>query len=316
MQRVWIDPEAPGTGPPSETADSGETRETTEGQLPEAERVRRERAREYSTGVVAYATDAAARVLACALSGALWVVRTGEGAPVRVRTAGPVVDPRPSPDGRLVAYVTGGSHVVALEDGKDRQLAAPEGPDVTYGLPEYVAAESMGRTRGYWWAPDSRHILVARVDTSGVERRHISDPAHPDQPPRTVAYPSAGTANADVSLHIVPVTASGAAAAPVPVAASGERRVEVAWDRAAYVYLVSAGWDGHGPLIGVQSRDQRTLRTLAVDPGTGATRMLHERTDPAWTEIVRGIPARTASGALVLPEDTSGTRHLSVGAPP
>ncbi len=97
------------------------------------------------------------------------------------------------------------------------------------------------------------------------------------------------------------------------MAASGERRVDVAWDRATYTYLVSAGWDSHGPLIGVQTRDQRSLRTLAVDPGTGATRTLHERTDPAWTEVVPGTPARTASGALVLPEDTPGTRHLNVG---
>ncbi|MEV5593836.1 prolyl oligopeptidase family serine peptidase [Streptomyces sp. NPDC052496] len=275
----------------------------TEEELPEAERLRRERAREHSTGVVAYATDATARVGACALSGALWVVRTDDCAPCHVPTAGPVVDPRPSPDGRLVAYVTDGSlHVVALEDGTDRQLAAAEGPDVTYGLPEYVAAESMGRTRGYWWAPDSRHLLVARVDTSSVARRHISDPARPEQPPRVVAYPSAGTANAEVTLRVVPVAA-----------ASEGQHVEVAWDRAAYEYLVSAGWDAHGPLIGVQSRDQRTLRTLAVDTGTGATALLHERTDPAWTEIVPGTPARTASGALVVPEDTPGTRHLSVG---
>ncbi|GCD39448.1 peptidase [Streptomyces chrestomyceticus JCM 4735] len=313
-ERVLIDPVALRADPAAGTA------KAAEGRLPEAERVRRERAREYSTGVVAYAADAAARVVTCALSGALWVVRTDGGAPVHVPAAGPVVDPRPSPDGRLVAYVSGGSlHVIALEDGRDRPLAAPEGPDVTYGLPEYVAAESMGRSRGYWWAPDGRHLLVARVDTSGVERRYLSDPAHPERPPRAVAYPSAGTANAEVSLHILPVTASGPvpASGPVapsgPVAASGERRVDVAWDRATYTYLVSAGWDNHGPLIGVQTRDQRTLRTLAVDPGTGATRTLHERTDPAWTEIVPGTPARTASGALVLPEDTPGTRHLNVG---
>ncbi|GCD47542.1 S9 family peptidase [Streptomyces paromomycinus] len=365
VERVLIDPVALGADPAAETAKITEAAESTqagEGRLPEAERVRRERAREFSTGVVAYAADAAARVVACALSGALWVVRTDGGAPVHVPAAGPAVGPRPSPDGRLVAYVTGGSlHVVALEDGKDRQLAAPEGPDVTYGLPEYVAAESMGRSRGYWWAPDSRHLLVARVDTSGVERRYISDPAHPERPPRAVAYPAAGTANAEVSLHILPVAASRAVAPSGAVAASravaptgtvaasravaptgtvaasravaasgtvaasravapsgsaadaGERRVDVAWDRAAYTYLVSAGWDNHGPLIGVQTRDQRTLRTLAVDPGTGATRTLHERTDPAWTEIVPGTPARTASGALVLPEDTPGTRHLNVG---
>ncbi len=289
-ERVIVDPASLGGEPDSE------------GRLPEAERARRERAREHATGVVAYATDAAARVVAFALSGALWAVRTDRGAPFPVPAAGPAVDPRPSPDGRYVAYVTGGAlHVVGLEDGKDRQLAAPEGPDVAYGLPEYVASESMGRTRGYWWAPDSRRILVARVDTSHVARRYISDPAHPEQAPRAVPYPSAGTANADVSLHVVAVDGSEAP------------RVEVGWDRAAYEYLVSAAWDGHGPLVGVQSRDQRTLRTLAVDEATGATEVLHERTDAAWVEIVPGTPARTASGALVLPEDTPGTRHLRVG---
>ncbi|WP_033022563.1 S9 family peptidase [Streptomyces rimosus] len=289
-ERVIVDPALLGGEPDSE------------GRLPEAERARRERAREHATGVVAYATDAAARVVTFALSGALWAVRTDKGAPFPVPAAGPAVDPRPSPDGRYVAYVTGGAlHVVGLEDGKDRQLAAPEGPDVVYGLPEYVASESMGRTRGYWWAPDSRRILMARVDTSGVARRYISDPAHPEQAPRSVPYPSAGTANADVSLHIVAVDGSEAP------------RVEVGWDRAAYEYLVSAAWDGHGPLVGVQSRDQRTLRTLAVDEATGATEVLHERTDAAWVEIVPGTPARTASGALVLPEDTPGTRHLRVG---
>ncbi|WP_167538345.1 S9 family peptidase [Streptomyces albofaciens] len=289
-ERVIVDPLLLGGEPDSE------------GRLPEAERARRERAREHATGVVAYATDAAARVVAFALSGVLWAVRTDEGAPFRVPAAGPVVDPRPSPDGRYIAYVTDGAlHVVGLEDGEDRRLAAPEGADITYGLPEYVASESMGRTRGYWWAPDSRRILVARVDTSGVARRYISDPAHPERAPRVIPYPSAGTANADVSLHIV------------AVAGSGSPRVEVAWDRAAYEYVVSAAWDGHGPLVGVQSRDQRTLRTLAVDESTGATEVLHERTDAAWVEIVPGTPARTASGALVLPEDTPGTRHLVVG---
>jgi dipeptidyl-peptidase-4 len=25
---------------------------------------------------------------------------------------------------------------------------------VTFGLAEFIAAEEMGRTRGYWWSPD------------------------------------------------------------------------------------------------------------------------------------------------------------------
>ena len=268
------------------------------GAVPEEERLRRERTRERSGGVVTYAADDAVRLVAFALSGALWAVRTDGGAPFSVPAAGPVVDPRPSPDGRHIAYVSRGSfHVVGL-DGTDRRLARPEGPEISYGLAEYVAAESMHRLRGYWWAPDSRHLLVARVDTGPVARRYLSDPSDPAKPPRSIPYPAAGTPNADVTVQLHSL--------------DGER-IDVRWDRAAYEYLVDAGWDVHGPFLAVQSRDQRTLRMLAVDPATGATALLHERTDPAWVELVSGTPARTASGALVLPEDAGDTRYLTVG---
>ncbi|MFG2533038.1 prolyl oligopeptidase family serine peptidase [Streptomyces sp. NPDC048516] len=268
------------------------------GVVPEEERLRRERARERSVGVVSYATDSAARLVAFALSGALWAVRTDGGAPFSVPAAGPVVDPRPSPDGQHIAYVSRRCfHVVDLS-GADRRLAAAEGPDVSYGLAEYVAAESMNRMRGYWWAPDSRHVLVARVDTSLVERRYIGDPADPTKPPRAIPYPAAGTPNAEVTLRILSLEGAW---------------VDVEWDHAAYEYLVDAGWDAHGPYLAVQSRDQRIVRTLSVDPATGATTVLHERTDPAWVELVDGTPARTASGALVLAEDDGDTRYLTVG---
>ncbi|MGX1975581.1 prolyl oligopeptidase family serine peptidase [Streptomyces kronopolitis] len=268
------------------------------GEVPEEERLRRERARERAAGVVSYAADGAARLVAFALSGALWAVRTDGGAPFSVPAAGPVVDPRPSPDGRHVAYVSRRClHVVDLA-GTDRQLARAEGPEISYGLAEYVAAESMHRMRGHWWAPDSSRLLVARVDTGPVERRYLSDPADPTKPPRAIPYPAAGTPNADVTVQLLSLDGG---------------RTEVRWDRAAHEYLVDAGWDAHGPFLAVQSRDQRVLRTLAVDPATGATEVLHERTDPAWVELVPGTPARTASGALVLPEDDGDTRYLTVG---
>ncbi|MEU8682374.1 alpha/beta fold hydrolase [Streptomyces sp. NPDC048611] len=268
------------------------------GAVPEEEKRRRERAREQSVGVVSYAADEAARLVAFALSGALWAVRTDGGTPFSVPAAGPVVDPRPSPDGRYIAYVSSRClHVVDLE-GADRQLARAEDLEISYGLAEYVAAESMHRLRGYWWAPDSRRLLVARADTSPVQRRFIGDPADPTQPPQAIRYPAAGSANAEVTLQLLSL--------------EGER-VEVDWDRKAYEYVVAAGWDGHGPFVTVQSRDQRIVRTLTIDPETGATEVLHERTDPAWVEIIGGTPARTASGALVLHEDDGDTRYLTVG---
>lgn len=129
----------------------------------------------------AYATDRDVRVVAHLLDGSLWTVRTdGGGPPRRIPTAGPVRDPRPSPDGTLIAYVARGALRVVGTDGTgDRPLAVPESADITYGLPDHTAVESIGRTRGHWWSPDGDALLVARVDTSGVERRWLSDPSIP-----------------------------------------------------------------------------------------------------------------------------------------
>lgn len=286
-ERVLADPArlpaAPGGPPPEELA-------------------RRERTRERSAGVVAYATDAEARTAVFALDGRLWIVDTAGGGPRPVPTPGPVTDPRPDPAGRRIAYVSGGAlHVVDPATGTDRVLASPEGPDVGYGLAEYAAMESMGRLRGHWWAPDGSRLLVARVDESAVRRWWLADPAHPERPARSRRYPVAGTANAEVRLFVITL--------------EGERH-EVVWDRAAYEYLATAGWDAHGPLLTVQSRDQRTADVLAADPGTGATTLLHRHRDPAWVELVPGTPARTASGALVHARDDAGTRRLCVGGEP
>jgi dipeptidyl-peptidase-4 len=265
----------------------------------EEELARRERARDLTSGVTAYAVDGAAELAVFSLDGALWGVRTSGGDPFQVPAAGPVDDPRPSPDGRLIAYVTGGAvHVLSADGAADRQLAAPESPEVTYGLTDHVSAESIGRMHGYWWAPDSRALLVARTDTRAVRRRYLADPSEPHLPPRVQRYPAAGSANADVSALVLRLDGSS---------------VEVDWDREESEYLVDARWDPHGPLVTVQSRDQRTVRTLAVDPADGSTRVLAEQRDDRWVGLLPGAYRRTASGALVLPRESEDTRRLEVG---
>jgi dipeptidyl-peptidase 4 len=275
------------------------------GDVPEAERVRRERARETAAGIVAYSADADCRTVAFALDGRLWVLRVGDdpcapaGVPEPVRAAGAVTDPRIDPTGQRVAYVTGRAlHVTELADGTGRLLAAPEHDDVSYGLAEHVAAESMCRFRGYWWAPDGQRLLAARVDNSPVQRWWIADPADPARPPRAVRYPAAGTANADVTLHVLRLDGS---------------RTEITWDRGAHEYLTAAEWDSQGPLLSVQSRDQRTVMVLAADAVTGQTTPLHTERDEAWVELALGTPARTSAGDLVTVSDRDGSRRLVVG---
>lgn len=274
----------------------------TPGEVPPEERARRERARERSSGVAAFAADADCRTAVFALDGRLWAVDADGGTPRPLPSAGAVVDPRPDPTGARVAYVSAGAlRVVGVDGVADRTLATPEGPGVSWGLAEHVAAESMHRLRGHWWAPDGSRLLAARVDESGVGRWWIADPAHPDRPPRSMAYPVAGTPNAEVSLWLFDLEGG---------------RTEVVWDRAGFEYLVDVAWDAHGPLLTVQSRDQGTLRVLTADPATGVTSLLHEQCDPAWVQIVPGTPARTASGVLVHTLDDGDTRRLTVGGEP
>ena len=120
----------------------------------------------------------------------------------------------------------GALRVIDLATGEDTVVAQEDG--VTFGLAEFVAAEEMGRSRGYWWSPDGSRLLVARVDESAVARWHIADPANPDTAPGEVAYPAAGTAERRR------VAAARHPARPPSHARGASASAEVTgWDRAA-----------------------------------------------------------------------------------
>ncbi|MEU1126206.1 prolyl oligopeptidase family serine peptidase [Streptomyces sp. NPDC005899] len=264
------------------------------------ERARRERLREGSAGIVGYAVDEAAELAAFALSGKAYVAELRAGTARALPVPGPVLDPRPSPDGRHVAYVCRGAlRVMGAEGADDRAVAEPEDEHTSYGLAEFVAAEEMSRYRGFWWSPESDRLLVARVDDSAVRRWWIADPAHPGNEPAEVAYPAAGTANAEVRLFLMGLDGA---------------RTEVLWDRARFPYLARVHWSPHGaPLLLVQARDQRSQWCLAVDTDSGTTRTVHVDEDPIWLELFAGVPAWAPGGRLVRITDEGGARVLSVG---
>jgi dipeptidyl-peptidase-4 len=250
-----------------------------------------------------YATDGAGELIAFALDGRLWVVSGPDHRDARCLAAvEPVTDPRPDPHGRRIAYVSGGALRVIEADGTgDRLLMDPGGPDVTAGIAEHTGTAAPGGRRGYWWAPGGDRLLVARVDSSGVGVWYVADTASPATAPRAVRYAAAGTANAEVTLWIAGLDGS---------------RTQVRWDRDGFEYVPGAGWDAHGPFAVVQSRDQCTVRFLAIDAESGQTSILHEQRDDRWVQLVPGIPARTSSGTVLAHADIAGTRHLTADGVP
>ena len=226
------------------------------------ERARRERARVLTSGITAFSTDDAVTTAAFALSSRLFVADLVGDAPVReLTTDAAVVDPCLDPTGRRVAFAGDrGVHVVDLDSGASRLLVGPE-PDepdeVVWGLAEFVAAEELDRSHGFWWAPDGESLLVERYDETPVPVWYIADPAHPEQPPRATRYPQCGKANALVSLAVVPVDGG----APVPV----DWRSDVELDGQVLEYLAHVLWTEASPVITVLTRDQRTLQYRTLD---------------------------------------------------
>jgi dipeptidyl-peptidase-4 len=187
---------------------------------PGGEHAGQEQALKQGTGIGAYATDHAAGLAAFTLAGALWTVDVAGGRARRLPAEGPVADPRPDPAGGRIAYVCGGALRVIEADGTgDAAIAAPDGPDVTFGIAEHTGAASLGGLRGYWWAPDGARLLVARVDSAAVELWHTADPAEPGSAPRAARYAAVGAVNAEVTLWIAGLDGS---------------RTEARWDRCAF----------------------------------------------------------------------------------
>jgi dipeptidyl-peptidase 4 len=271
--------------------------------LPAAERARRERARESASGIVAYSTDASAQRAAFALAGSLFVADLDTGKTTIVETADAVFDPRFDPTGTIIAYVSGDE--LRLTDpeapGSDRRLLGDDDILTSWGRAEFIAAEEMGRSHGYWWSPDGQQLLVAHVDQGPVSEWWIGDPARPATPPVPIRYPAAGSGNARVGLVLTDL---------------GGATQEVGWTRGEeegedFEYLADVVWvEDRPPLIVRQTRDQRLVSIAALDLGddghtVGELTEMHRITDPVWVELMPGAPRWTDHGLVTIEDRTT-----------
>jgi dipeptidyl-peptidase 4 len=266
-------------------------------ELSAEERARRERMREGAGGITAFATDRSVSVAAFTLGGRLFAAGLLSAAARELAVEGPVFDPRPDPLAQRIAYVSGNRLRIAELDGSSWELAGEPGDDISWGGADFIAAEEMHRFRGYWWSPDGTAIAACRVDTSPVQQWYIGDPADPRAAPRAIRYPAAGTANPDVTLHVLALDGGS---------------VEISWDRDAYPYLATVEWTADRLVLCVQSRDQRSACVLEANPDTGDTAPLFVDHDDAWVELVPGSPAILDDGRLVVAADREGRRCLLI----
>ena len=317
--------------------------------VPAEEKARRERAREGGTGIVGYSADDDGNRIVFTINGRLfltdidWNDETGAPEPHTRELAGewldedpamytPVLNPRIAPDGEHVLYTTG-SYLMLVDIGGELgdRITAVYGVSVEdedgnpaentwkIGLAEFVAGEEMDRYDGFWWAPDSQHVLFESFDTADEPTWYISDPADPEKPAAGRRYPRALTRNADVYLTVIALAFDGD-----DRYAGITGNADVDWDREAYEYVAAVNWRrGHDPLVLVQNRRQTRDQVLEVavaadGAALGATRVLEEHANDQWIDLIHGTPAYTPDGRLVCPlnDMAADTNRLTVDGRP
>ncbi len=264
--------------------------------LSAAERARRERNRTRTTGFTSFELSLDGSRVLLGLSGRAFVFARATGETHELPTGGAgtelgaVIDPHLSHDGRRVAYVRGHDLYVIDADAKPAtrgaEIALTHGGTETLsrGAAEFIAAEELDRSRGFWWSPDDTRLLYEEADTSKVEQLQIVDPAHPERDPTATRYPRAGSPNAKVRFGIV--------------GARGGATTWVALDDGRFPYVAKATWqDGGPPTLYALDRAQRTGALLAVDPGTGKTRELLVERDAAWLDVDPTVPRWLPDGS-------------------
>lgn len=269
------------------------------GELSEAEKARRERMRISARGVVEYSWDEQGRYILAPLEGDIFLA-SREGGAVRRLTETPAdeIDAKVSPKGSYVSFVRDQDLVVLnLASGAETPITDDGEGLITWATAEFIAQEEMDRDTGYWWSPNERYIALQRTDESPVDIVPRLDITGGGATVVEQRYPRSGRPNAVVELYVRDIVGGG--------------RVKVDLGADTDIYLARVNWSADGQTLYVQreSRDQKTLDLLSVDPATGASRVISTQRSNAWVSLNNDFKALD-DGNFIWSSEETGWKHL------
>jgi len=272
-------------------------------ELDEVELARRERARIFTTGIIEYSWSPDGKALLFPLGGDLYYLELGSEPRRLTRTEATETDARISPLGRYVSFIREQNLcLIDLETGEERAITTEGGGAISFGMAEFVAQEEMYRKTGYWWSKDDRRIALTRVDESGVIVKNRYEIDADGVTTVEQRYPFAGTDNAVVELYIHDLETGARKPVDLVDEASGET---------TDFYLARVNFSPDGTLaVQKQTRDQKTLDLIFVDPESGTQKRVLQEKHPTWINLHDDLTFIEDGNQFIWSSERSGYNHL------
>ncbi|MFI5398252.1 MAG: DPP IV N-terminal domain-containing protein [Candidatus Binatia bacterium] len=241
------------------------------------------------------------------LSGAnaLWLLDVATGTLSPLAEGGATDAQAFLPSGTAVSFVRGNDlYTARISDGHIARFTL-DGSDTIYnGTLDWVYNEEIAtRTAqpAYSWSPDGQWLLLMRTDDGPVATYPIT--SFVTDPPTTLftRYPTAGSPNPAVSLHLI-------------VVRDGEPDQTIELPENAEYILPFFTWapDSSEAFYITLNRAHTVLKLKAWNPTSGTGRSVIQETDPHWiNEFLYSAPVFLGDGERFLwASERSGFMHL------
>lgn len=245
--------------------------------IPAAEKARRERMRELGLGITSYQLSDSGDNICFVLNGKLFIYQLQHCDFIKFSEISGVVDPKISPNSKYVAAVLdNGITLFDLTKFTVRNLISPKEATTSFGLANFIAAEEFSRISGFWWAPDSQHLLIEKVDSSAVSEVYLADPTEPSQTPQAHRYPFAGGNNPISSLVLLNL--------------AGEEK-DLSFLSEKFEYLINAGFKTKSEVfLTLLNREQNHLQVKLYDFVAQRENVFFTQQERPWVEINQPLP--------------------------
>ncbi|KAF2859123.1 hypothetical protein K470DRAFT_219802 [Piedraia hortae CBS 480.64] len=211
-----------------------------------------------------------------------------------------------SPDGSAVVFTRDNNLFIRhLNDASVRRITSDGGPNIFYGVPDWVYEEEvLQKASATWWSHDGRFVAFLRTDETAVPEFPVqyffSSPTETRREPglenypetRMIKYPKAGAPNPLVGLQFFDVQKDEVFSVPIANDFPDHDRI-----------INEVLWAGNKVIVRSTNREADVLKTVLIDAVDRSGRTVRERNvhklDGGWIEADQTtafVPADPAKG--------------------